>query len=213
EADHRALDRLQQRQRQYEGERQIDRKLQPHRRRKIGLDRERQRHHDVADDDDHEIGGQVVGAVWGEVETASRTMIVNLQEGAKQFSLAAARAAAAKAALHRAPDVALLADSGFAGPHGGCASYRLHDLPLPDLPDFCLPRLRSLLREAWCGRSFSACWDFRTSRLPSRFLPRCTIRPSDSSSKRSAPATGAASTRRTSTTSPSRCMAPLRVPT
>jgi L-iditol 2-dehydrogenase len=38
-------------------------------------------------------------------------------------------------------------------------------------------------------------------------------RDSDSSSNRNAPATGAASTRRTSTTSPSRYMAPLREPT
>src|SRR6478609_2869892 len=112
----------------------------------------------------------------GEVEAAGRTVVGGLQEGAEQLSLAAARTTAAKTALHRVPEVALLADGGLPGPHTRCA-YRLHDLPFPDLPDFCLPRLRSLPPAARCERSFSALWDFSTSRLPSRFLPRGTIWP------------------------------------
>src|SRR5689334_14801164 len=111
----------------------------------------------------------------GEVEPAGRAVVGRLQEGTEQFSLAAVRAAAAKTALHRAPEVALLTDSGFAGPHGRCAAYGLHDLPFPDLPDFCLPRLRSVWREARCERSFSVRWDFRTLRPPSRLRPRGTM--------------------------------------
>jgi len=45
-------------------------------------------------------------------------MIVDLQEAAKQFSLASTRAAATKAALHRGPDVALFGSSSFPGPDG-----------------------------------------------------------------------------------------------
>src|SRR5262245_34867480 len=110
----------------------------------------------------------------GEVEAAGRTVVGGLQEGAEQFSLATARAAAAKTALHCAPEVALPANGGLAGPHTGCA-YGLHDLPFPDLPDFCLPRLRSFLREARWERSFSTRWDFNALRLPSRLRPRGTI--------------------------------------
>src|SRR5262245_34223271 len=101
----------------------------------------------MADDDDDKIGGQVVGAMRGEVETASRAVVADFQESAKQLSLAAARTTAAKTALHRAPEVAFPANGGLAGPHASSA-YRLHDLPFPDLPDFCLPRLRSLPRAA-----------------------------------------------------------------
>src|SRR5262245_423696 len=128
----------------------------------------------MADNDDDEIGGQVVGAVRGEVEAAGRTVVGGLQESAKQFSLAAARTTAAKTALHRAPEITLLAKGGLPGPHTSCA-YGLHDLPFPDLPDFCLPRLRSFFREARCERSFSARCDFRTLRQPSRLWPRGTI--------------------------------------
>src|SRR5262249_9798093 len=132
------------------------------------------RHHDVTDNDDDEIGGQVVGAMRREVEVADRAIVGGLQESAKQLSLAAARTAAAKAALHRAPEVTPPANSVFPGPHSRCA-YRFHGLPFPDLPDFCLPRLRSFVREARRERSFSVRWDFRTSRLPSRLRLRGTI--------------------------------------
>src|ERR1700742_4799496 len=200
----------------------------------------------MADDDDHEIGRQIVGAVRREVEVAHRTIVVDLEEGAKQFALATTRTAAAKAALDRGPHVALLAAGGLPGPsllgHGlasqgsRCCAHGAHDLPFPDLllpdlplpdlpgldlplpavPGLPLPDLRSFSRELRPGYFLAGaciCALGPSPRPRSRCRPRGAIWPSDSNSKRNAPATGAASTRRTSTTSPSRCMAPLRVPT
>src|SRR6202043_2477001 len=205
---------LQQHQRQNERKRQVDRKLQPHRRRIIGLDPERRRYHKVADDDDHEIGRQIVGAMRREVEVADLAVVVDLEEGAKQFSLAAARAAAAEAALQRGPDVAFLDEAGFAGPYLAGGAHGFHDLPLFDLPDFFRSGFRGFsrgLRPGLClVRTFAR---GKAGVAASRFLPRGMSWPSDNSSNRSAPAIGTASTRRTSTTSPSRCMAPLREPT
>src|SRR5882757_4086598 len=163
----------------------------------------------MADDDDHEIGGQVVGAVRRVVEATGRAMVVDLQEGAKQLAFAAARAAAAEAAFHRGPDVALRGGRGVPGPDSRRRIHRFHDLPFFGWPGFALPGLRSFLRGLRPGCGFA----LRSVLALSRFLPRGMALPSDNSSNRSAPATGAASTRRTSTTSPSRCMAPLRDPT
>src|SRR6478752_9545876 len=166
----------------------------------------------MADNDDHEIGRQIVGAVRGVIESAHRAVVVDLEKRAKQLALAASRAATAQAAPHCAPHVALFDRSGFAGPYCCCRVHRFHDFPLFDLPG--LPGLRCFSRGLRPGRAFEALIGaFIPSGLPSRFLPRGMTWPSDNSSNRSAPATGAASTRRTSTTSPSRCMAPLRVPT
>jgi hypothetical protein len=61
----------------------------------------------VADNDDDEIGRQVVGAMRREILPADRTMVVDLQEGAKQLALAATGAAAAQSAFQRGPHVAL----------------------------------------------------------------------------------------------------------
>src|SRR6185295_17534144 len=145
---------------------------------------------------------------------ANRAIVRGLQKGAKQLAFAAARAAAAKAALHRGPEVALLAPDGIPGPDWRRGAHRFHDLPFFGLPGFGLPGLRSFLRGLRPGCAFDGVTcALEPSRPPSRFLPRGMTLPSDNSSNRSAPATGAASTRRTSTTSPNRCMAPLRVPT
>src|SRR5882724_565548 len=168
----------------------------------------------MADDNDHEIGRQIVGAVRREIEAAGRAIIGGLEESAKQFAFAATRAAATKTALHCGPEVALLGLHGIPGPDWRRGAHRFHDLPFFGLPGFGLPGLRSFLRGLRPGCAFDgvAC-ALEPSRPPSRFLPRGMTWPSDNSSNRNAPATGAASTRRTSTTSPSRCMAPLRVPT
>src|ERR1700739_3452395 len=86
----------------------------------------------MADDDDHEIGRQIIGAMRREVEAANRTVIVDFQEGTEQLAFAAARAAAAKAALQGGPDVALPGEPSPARPG---FRHRLHDLPrLPPLP-------------------------------------------------------------------------------
>src|SRR5690349_16102904 len=107
----------------------------------------------MADDDDDKIGRQIVGAMRREIEAAGRAIVGHLQPGAKQLALAAARAAAAEAALHRGPHVALCADDGsLARPYLRSRAYRFHDfglaldLPRFTLPDFFLSGLRFLSR-------------------------------------------------------------------
>ena len=73
----------------------------------------------MTDDDDDEIGGQVVGAVRREIEPANLAVVGDLEEGAKQLALAAARTAAAEAAFQRGPDVTLFGDSGLPAPDLG----------------------------------------------------------------------------------------------
>src|SRR3569623_279229 len=177
----------------------------------------------MSDDDDHEIGGKIVGAVVAENLSAFGTGIVGFQEGAKQFALAAGRAAAAPAAHHRSPDIAFGRSGRRRSPwerrlrHGCGRLHRcaVHHLPRLPLPDLALPLGLSLrifpfgLRPAFDA---APCFMPGRPRLPNSRLPRGVFVPSERSSNRSAPATGAASTRRTSTTSPSLCMAPLRVP-
>ena len=55
----------------------------PVRGRKVRLDREDQRHHDVPDDYDHQIGREIIGAVVMQFLTAAGTGFVNLEEGAE----------------------------------------------------------------------------------------------------------------------------------
>src|SRR5262249_20293424 len=106
--------------------------------------------------DDDEIGGQIVSAVRGEIEPAHRAIIGDLQIGAKQLALATARAAAAEAALHRGPKVALLADGGgLAGPGVLSGAHRFLDLLRFILPDFFLSGLRFLSCGLQPGRSFA----------------------------------------------------------
>ena len=59
------------------------------------------RHQDMTDDDDHEIGGKIVGAVVMQLLAAMRALVGDLQKGAEHAAFAAGRAAAAKAAPHR----------------------------------------------------------------------------------------------------------------
>src|SRR5262249_46989796 len=82
--------------------------------------------------------------------------VVDLEEGAKQLALTAARAAAAEAALHGGPEVALLADGGrLAGPCMLRRAHRFLDLPRFILPDFFLSGLRFPSCGLRPGRSFA----------------------------------------------------------
>src|SRR5271170_4186828 len=100
----------------------------------------------MADDDDHEIGRQVVGTVGSEVQPAYRAVVVDFQEGAKQLALAAAWAAPTKAALERGPHVALLSRNGISRPDPGWRAHGCHDLPFFGLAGLLLTGLRSFLR-------------------------------------------------------------------
>jgi len=135
-------------------------------------------------------------------------VIIDLQKCAEQFAFTTARTAAAEAALQGDPDVALFGTRGFPGPDDRARAQAFHDLPFFDLRVLALPGWRSFLRGLRPGCALACCLE-----LSWRLWPRAIGLPSDSSSNRNAPATGAASTSRTSTTSPSRCMAPLREPT
>ena len=79
-----------------ERQRQPERDMHPIGRGEGDFDRERQRHHDVADDEDDEIGRRVVGAVMMQILAAGRALIGDFQERAEQLALAAIRAAAAQ---------------------------------------------------------------------------------------------------------------------
>lgn len=46
----------------------------------------------MSDDDDHQVGRQVVGPVAGEIEAADRALVVNCEKRAKQATAPAARA-------------------------------------------------------------------------------------------------------------------------
>src|SRR4029077_10202730 len=89
---------------------------------------------------------QVVGAMRREVQPAGGAVIVDFQEGAKQFALTAAGAAATESALQRRPHVALLDRRGILAPDDLVCAYGFHDLPFFDLPVLPLPGLRSFLR-------------------------------------------------------------------
>src|ERR1700724_2830316 len=88
----------------------------------------------MADDDDDEIGRQIVGAVRRENEPAHGATIVDLQKGTEQLAFAAARATAAKPALQGRPKVAFFDRAAFAGPDLVGGAHGLHDLALFELP-------------------------------------------------------------------------------
>src|ERR1043166_2722107 len=142
----------------------------------------------MAANDDHEVGRQVVGAMRAQVQSAGRTMAVDFQEGAKQFSLTATRAAAAQPALERGPHVAFFTRGGFPGPDRGRLVHGYHDLPRFDLPvlllsRFC-PDLRFFLRGLRPGCALASVWrrGAASVRAASRLRPREITRPSDNRS-------------------------------
>src|SRR4051812_9277705 len=112
-------------------------------------------------------------------------MIVHFQKSAKQFSLAAARTAPAQAPLEGRPQVAFFAGRGFPGPDFRRLVHGFHDLPFFDL--LRLPALRSFLRGLRPGCAFAVV-SRAAPELPFRRRPRGITLPSDSSSKRNAPA-------------------------
>ena len=93
-----AFDRLQQTEGENEGGRQPQHQVHPVRRRKIGLHRQHGRNQQVADDEDHDIGGKIIGPMMVQLLAAHLAMILHLKKGAEHPSLAAARAAAEKPA-------------------------------------------------------------------------------------------------------------------
>src|SRR6202790_2723967 len=89
----------------------------------------------MADNDDDEIGRQIVGAVRREIEPAHGATIVDLQKGTEQLAFAAARATAAKPALQGRPKIAFFDRASFAGPDLVGGAHGLHDLALFELPN------------------------------------------------------------------------------
>ena len=73
----------------------------PDRRSDFGFHHQHDRHQDVADDDDHQIGGKIVGAVVMQLLAAVRALVGDLQKGAEHTALAAGRAAPAQPAPQR----------------------------------------------------------------------------------------------------------------
>jgi len=101
QGDDRTLDRLQQAQGQTEHHGPPDEGMRPVARRIGHLDVKRQRHDDVSDQHDRQVGREIVGAMMVERLAAMRAVLDHLGKGAEQPTLAARRAAAAKAAQQR----------------------------------------------------------------------------------------------------------------
>src|SRR6185437_9775550 len=95
----RALDRLQQPDRQAEDQRPPQQGMDPVGRTVGDLDPHREWHDDVTDQHDHQVGREVVGAVIAERLAAGLAMVGDLHEGAEQMTFAAVRAAAEKSTL------------------------------------------------------------------------------------------------------------------
>src|ERR1700761_3807528 len=114
-----------------------------------------------------------------EILSAVRATIGGFQEGTKQFAFAATWAAAAKAALHGLPDIALFLQRRFPAP-GLRGAYRFHDLPrFAFLPAFALSGLRRLSRGLRPGEIFGR-------RCAWRRWPRAGTCPSEINSNRNA---------------------------
>src|SRR5580704_10877051 len=88
----------------------------------------------MADNDDDEIGRQIVGAVRREIEPTHGATIVDLQKSTEQLAFAAARATAAKPALQGGPKIAFFDRAGFAGPDLVGGAHGHHHLALFELP-------------------------------------------------------------------------------
>src|SRR5882757_6995837 len=72
----------------------------------------------------------------GVIQPAHRAMIVHFKEGAKQFSLAAARATAAQPALQRGPYIAFFAGHLIPGPDLGRLAHGFHGFSLKRFAPF-----------------------------------------------------------------------------
>ncbi len=139
--------------------------------------------HDVADDEHHQIGRQVVGAVVVHLLAAMGAGRHDAEEGRKQLSLAAFRAFAAKAVPHRVPERTGRAARMMLAAENLCVHFYL------------------LLRpRGWEARERD---DVRPFDLWNDFFDPGSGLGSLNISKRMAPASGATSTSRTSTRSAS----------
>src|SRR5215510_5990777 len=69
------------------------------------LEQEHQRHHDVADNQDGEIGRCVVGAIGLERQLAGRAMVAHLEKTAKQRGCATPWASAVPTAQQSGPEL------------------------------------------------------------------------------------------------------------
>jgi hypothetical protein len=98
-----AFNRLQQAERQDEGRRQPQQQMHPVRRREVGLHREHGGHQQEANDEDHDVGGKIVGAMMVQLFAAHLAMIPHLEKGAEHPPLAAAGTAAEKPAHDLVP--------------------------------------------------------------------------------------------------------------
>src|SRR3989344_3849824 len=93
-ADDGALDARQEPQREQEREGRPDRGVDPERRQVVEFQPEHERHDDVADDHDGEIGGRVVRLVMEELLAAIRAGVGYLEELVEDAAAAAGRAKA-----------------------------------------------------------------------------------------------------------------------
>src|SRR5690242_18025445 len=88
ESDDCSLDPRQEEQRKPKCQRKPQDGMHPIGQRVFGLDRESKRHHQVANDQDHEISGRVIGTMMMQVLMTDRTRIRYLEKGAKQAAFA-----------------------------------------------------------------------------------------------------------------------------
>src|SRR3984957_270885 len=168
--------------------------MHPIGRREGHFDGERERHHDVAGDEDDEIGRRIVGALVEVLLAAHLATVDDLEKGAKPPALAAIGAAAAPAAPHRLGERALRA--------AGEDERRVHR--------------RRPMRWPCGGRSARSVPRSRRPRRgagppPAHRPPRPPL-PPENRRTRAPPAPGTASTSRTETRSPSRWVSPERSP-
>ena len=96
--DDQAFDRLQQTEGETHHEGQPQQRMHPVWRRERSLDIQHQRQHEMADQDDHEIGREVVRAMITERLAAFLAMVGNLHEGAEEVTFPAGGTPAAQAA-------------------------------------------------------------------------------------------------------------------
>jgi len=100
------------------------------------LDDERQRHHDVTDQEEGEIGRRIIGAVVVELLAAMAAALGHLEIGGEERSRAAMRAAPEKSEPERAPHRSRWRVVVFSQGIGGGRGHlrRVTQVPLSDIP-------------------------------------------------------------------------------
>jgi hypothetical protein len=101
QTDNSAFDRLQESERKDQGQGRPESEMHPHRRLEPGLRRQDAISDEVPDKEDHEVGRKIVGPVMVKLASARLAPIRDLEEAAKETAIAAGRATAENAALHR----------------------------------------------------------------------------------------------------------------